>query len=152
MALSPHKMPCTELVEQWISLLACWTDSFFARQSKLALLSHLRRYLDFIMLRIGLHKGSVHIARLLTLCAFAIAYANQGQTFTVDSLASFASAFDWQAYSMFLDSINKPFSQDPNFRRFAIQHRWQTSPVARRTQAFSAVASFHSRATTMPSS
>ena len=96
MALSPHEIqPCTELVEQWISLLACWTDSFFARQSKLALLSHLRRYLDFIILRIGLHEGSLHVARLLTLCTFAIAYANQGQTFTVDSLASFASAFDW---------------------------------------------------------
>ena len=46
-------------------------------------------------MRIGLHKGSLHVARLLTLCTFAIAYANQGQPFTVDSLASFASAFDW---------------------------------------------------------
>ena len=178
----------------------------------MALLNHLRRYLDFIILRIGLHESSVHIARLLTLCAFAIAYANQGQTFTVDSLALFASTS--QTYSMFLDSNNKSFSQglltaacDPNFRRFAIQHRWHehsesalvsllhacvgpkttrllnavlscledlefilvrmqpampalrlalcltpalTSTVARRTQAFSAVASFHSRATTMP--
>ena len=78
MALSPHEIqPCAEWVEQWISLLACWTDSFFARQSKLALLSHLRRYLDFIILRIGLHEGSLHVARLLTLCTFAIAYANQ---------------------------------------------------------------------------
>ena len=93
MALSSHEIqPCTDLVEQWISLLACWADSFFARQSKLALLSYLRRYLDFIMLWIGLHEGSVHIAHLLTLCAFAIAYANQGQTFTMDRLALFASA------------------------------------------------------------
>ena len=88
MALSAHEIqPCPALVEQWIGLLACWADSFFARQRKLALLNHLRRYLDFIILRIGLHEGSVHIDRLLTLCAFAIAYANQGQTFTVDSLA-----------------------------------------------------------------
>ena len=132
-ALSPHEIqPCTELVEQWISLLACWTDSFFARQSKLALLSHLRRYLDFIILRIGLHEGSLHVARLLTLCTFAIAYANQGQTFTVDSLASFASAFDWRKpTACFLTQTTSLSARglltaacDPNFRRFAIQHRW----------------------------
>ena len=121
MALSPHEIqPCTELVGQWISLLACWTDSFFARQSKLALLSHLRRYLDFIILRIGLHEG-----------AFAIAYANQGQTFTVDSLASFASAFDWhKPTACFLTQTTSLSARgllaacDPNFRRFAIQNRW----------------------------
>ena len=39
MALSAHEThPSPELVEQWISLLACWADSFFARQHKIALL------------------------------------------------------------------------------------------------------------------
>ena len=117
-------------MEQWISLL---DRLAFARQSKLALLSHLRRYLDFIILRIGLHEGSVHFARLLTLCAFAIAYANQGQTFTVDSLASFASAFDWRKPIACFWTQSTSFSArglltaacDPNFRRFAIQHRWR---------------------------
>ena len=119
-------------MEQWISLLVCWTVLFFARQSKLALLSHLRRYLDFIILRVGLHEGSLHIARLLTLCAFAIAYANQSQTFTMDSLASFASAFDWhKPTACFLTQTTSLSARglltaacDPNFRRFAIQHRW----------------------------
>ena len=125
---SVHEIqPCTELVEQWISLLY-WADSFFARQSKLALLNYLHRYLDFIILQIGLHKGSVHIVRLLTLCAFAIAYANQGQTFTVDSLALFASAFDWHKPTACFLSLSArgllTAACDPNFRRFAVQHRW----------------------------
>ena len=110
-----------------IRLLACWADAFFARQSKLALLNHLHRYLDFIILRIGLHEGSVHMARLLTLCAFAIAYANQGQTFTVDSLALFASAFDWRKpTACFLCQTTSLSARglltaacDPNLRSFA---------------------------------
>ena len=73
--------PCPEVVEQWISLLACWADTFLARQRKIALLNHLRHYLDFIILRIGPHESSVHFACLLTLCAFAISYANQSQVF-----------------------------------------------------------------------
>ena len=130
MALSTHEtQPCPELVEQWVGLLACWADSFFARQHKIALLNHLHRYLD---LRIGLHEGSMRIARLLTLCAFAIASANQDQTFTVNSLALFASAFDWskptacfpgQASSRSARGLLTAAS-DPNFRNFAVQHRW----------------------------
>ena len=132
-ALSTHEtQPCPELVEQWISLLACWADSFFARQHKIALLNHLRGYLDFIILRIGLHEGSVHIARLLTLCAFAIAYANQDQTFTVNSIALFASAFDWsKPTACFSGQTSSRLARglltaasDPNFRNFAVQHRW----------------------------
>ena len=134
MALSPRDtQPCPELVEQWISLLACWADTFFARQRKIALLNHLRHYLDFIILRIGLHEGSVHFARLLTLCAFAISYANQSQVFTVNSLALFASAFDWsKPTAYFFDQAASRHSarglltaaSDPNFRNFAVQHRW----------------------------
>ena len=74
----------------------------------------------------------MHIARLFTLCAFAIAYANQGQTFTVDSLALFASAFDWhKPTACFLCQTISLSARglltaacDPNFRRLAMQHRW----------------------------
>ena len=110
MALSAHEIqPCPELVEQWISLLACWADSFFARQHKIALLNH---------------------PRLLTLCAFAIAYANQGQTFTVNSLALFASAWSKPTACFFGQTTSHSArglltaASDPNFRNFAVQHRW----------------------------
>ena len=104
----------------------------FSRQRKIALLNHLRHYLDFIILRIGLHEDSVHIARLLTLCAFAIAYANQSQVFTVNSLALFASAFDWsKPTACFFGQASSHSARGlltaasgPNFRNFAVQHRW----------------------------
>ena len=130
---SPTPRACPELVEQWISLLAYWADTFFARQRKIALLNHLRLYLDFIILRTGLHEGSVHFARLLTLCTFVISYANQRQFFTVNSLAKFASAFDWsKPTACFHDRTAGRQStkslltaaSDPNFRNFAMQQHW----------------------------
>ena len=60
-------------LSQWISLLAHWADTFFAKQRKLALLNHLRLYLDLSSCKLAL-TGSVHFARLLTLCTFAISY------------------------------------------------------------------------------
>ena len=73
----------------------------------------------------------MHIARLLTLCAFAIAYPNQGQTFTINILSFFASAFDWsKPTACFFGQKSSDSARglltaasDPNFRNFAVQHR-----------------------------
>ena len=76
--------------------------------------------------------GAPCILPALTLCAFAIAYANQSQTFTVNSLALFASAFDWsKPTACFFGQTSSHSARglltaasDPNFRNFAVQHRW----------------------------
>ena len=77
MALSARvTQPCPELVEQWISLLACW------------------------------------------------------QILTVNRLALFASAFDWSKPCFFGQASSHSArglltaASDPNFRNFAVQHRW----------------------------
>ena len=113
MALSPPDIqPCPELVEQWISLLACWA-TWTSSSCELA----------FTRAQ----------CILPALCTFAISYANQSQIFTVNSLAWFASAFDWsKPTAYFLDQAASRHSarglltaaSDPNFRNFAVQHRW----------------------------
>ena len=82
-------LPGSVLRQQWIRLLVPWIGNFFERPRNLASLNRLRIYVDYILMRTGLHTGSMHFGLLLSLCAFTIAFANVSHVFSQEALESF---------------------------------------------------------------
>ena len=108
-------LPGNVLRQQWIRLLVQWIGNFFERPRNLALLSRLRIYVDYILMRTGLHTGSLHFGLLLSLCSFTTAFANVSHVFSQEALESFAITFDW----------SRPCPKDASRSEAA----WQPSPT-----------------------